>query len=70
MRWEGQQESANLEDRRRLGPRGVVIGGLGTVILLLIGYFMGVDPETLKQFVGNPTSDCPAGPVSSMCLGR
>jgi predicted metalloprotease len=54
MRWEGQQESANLEDRRRLGPRGVVIGGLGTVILLLIGYFMGVDPETLKQFVGNP----------------
>jgi hypothetical protein len=52
MRWKGGQQSENLEDRRRLGPKGVAIGGGGLLVLLLIGLFLGVDPQELNQQVG------------------
>jgi predicted metalloprotease len=45
MRWQGGRRSSNIEDRRgmRVG-RGVVGGGLGTIILLLVALYFGVDP--------------------------
>jgi predicted metalloprotease len=53
MRWQGGEQSENLEDRRRMGPKAAAIGGVGTILLLLVGYFLGVDPDKLKQLVGN-----------------
>jgi predicted metalloprotease len=54
MDWEKGEESKNLEDRRRLGPRQLAIGGgIGAVVLVLIAALLGVDPEKMKQLAGN-----------------
>src|SRR5262245_54156408 len=53
MRWEGNEESSNVEDRRRLSKGGIAIGGLGALILLLIAAIFGIDPQKLSQFVRN-----------------
>jgi predicted metalloprotease len=52
MDWEKGQESENVEDRRGMRPT-VVAGGLGTLVLLLVGLFLGVDPQKLNQLIGN-----------------
>lgn len=62
MRWTGGRESENLEDRRRSGPGTVAIGGVGTLIIVVIGLFMGVDPRDLIRFVNRP--QVPGGPVA------
>ena len=50
MRWIGDRESDNIEDRR--GGSGMPIavggiGGLGAIIVLVVGLFLGIDPSTL-----------------------
>jgi len=48
MRWIGDRESENVEDRRGVGgglPVG--IGGIGAIVVVLVGLFLGVDPSTL-----------------------
>src|SRR4051812_50014797 len=49
MRWDGDRESANVEDQRGGGGGGfpMRIGGLGAVIVLIGGLLLGVDPSTL-----------------------
>ena len=50
MDLEEGRESQNLEDRRRMGPRKLAIGGgIGSIILLLIATYLGVDPQRLNQ---------------------
>jgi predicted metalloprotease len=50
MRWQGGRESENIEDRRGFGvSRGIAGGGIGTVVLLLVGLFFGIDPSVLLQ---------------------
>lgn len=52
MRWAGERESANVEDRRGLGTGGIAVGGgIGTVILVLVGLFFGIDPSVLLNAV-------------------
>ncbi len=52
MRWRGRQQSANVEDRRGRRAAPVVAGGgLGLLILVGVGLFLGVDPRTLMQVV-------------------
>jgi len=48
MLWNGGRRSTNVEDRRgmRFGPT-LVGGGLGSIVLVLIGLFLGVDPRTI-----------------------
>jgi uncharacterized protein len=53
MRWQGGEQSENLEDRRRMSPRTMAAGGLGTLVILVIGIFMGVDPQQLNQLLNN-----------------
>jgi predicted metalloprotease len=55
MRLDGERESENVEDRRGGGgfrggggiPIGVAGGGLGTVALVLLALFFGVDPRVI-----------------------
>lgn len=52
MRWEGGRRSQNVEDRRGMPARrgGMVGGGIGTVVIVvLVSYFLGVDPGMLLQ---------------------
>ncbi|AVO43045.1 neutral zinc metallopeptidase [Simplicispira suum] len=57
MRWEGNRESSNVEDRRSssgLGGRSI---GIGTIVVALIGgWALGINPLTLLGVLsgGNP----------------
>lgn len=48
MRWKGRRQSTNVEDRRKIGGKAVM-GGLGTLVLLAVVYFMGGDPAALLE---------------------
>lgn len=52
MKWEGRRESENVNDRRGMSP-GMVGGGGGliTIVVLGIAYFMGADPRQLLQIL-------------------
>ncbi len=56
MRWIGRRQSGNVEDRRGLSTGGVVGGGLGTLVILVVAMFLGVDPSALFQD-GGPAPD-------------
>ncbi|WP_224824761.1 neutral zinc metallopeptidase [Cognatishimia sp. MH4019] len=51
MKWRGRRGSRNIEDRRRSGgvARTGGIGGIGLVVVVLIGLFLGVDVTPLLQ---------------------
>jgi predicted metalloprotease len=52
MKWEGHEESKNLEDRRRMGPKGAAFG-VGGLLILLIGAYLGLDPQQIQKLIGN-----------------
>lgn len=37
-----------------MSPQTMAIGGLGTLVLLVIGALMGIDPQQLQQLIGEP----------------
>jgi len=53
MKWDQGEESENLEDRRRQRPRKAAVGGVGLLVILAVGYFLGVDPQQLSQVVND-----------------
>ena len=56
MQWEGGEESQNVEDRRGgIGPTHVIGGG--TVLLLIVGYFLGIDPSQILNQTQNGSYD-------------
>lgn len=59
MRWRGERQSSNIEDRRGLSAGKVAVGGgLGTVLLLIIALIFGADPrQLLEQLPATPSSD-------------
>jgi len=71
MRTEGPG-SSNVEDRRgqRFGGRGLIGGGIGTLVLVVIGMFFGIDPRVILgladtvQQVQAP-AQAPAGKVGA-----
>jgi len=53
MLWKGRRESDNVEDRRGMSRGGLAVGGgLGTVVIVLVAMFLGVDPGALIQGTG------------------
>jgi predicted metalloprotease len=76
MKWEGNRQSDNVEDRRGEGPtaggRGFGIGGgrgigIGTIVIALVaGWALGINPLTLLGVLGGggpeqvPMSQAPA----------
>lgn len=57
MRWRGERQSDNVEDRRGISRGAKVggIGGLGLVAVVVISMFLGVDPTALLQVIGQST---------------
>lgn len=51
MRWQGGEQSGNLEDRRGMRPSRMAVGGGGVILLLLLGTLLGVDPRDLNQLI-------------------
>lgn len=69
MKLDDSRRSDNVEDQRGsgLGGRGAGIG-IGTIVIVVIGYFMGVNPATLLSFLNGEsqgtTESSPATPVT------
>ena len=58
MRWRGERQSTNIEDRRGIGGKVAVGGGLGTIVILVLALLFGADPQQLlEQVPNNPSSD-------------
>ena len=58
MRWRGERQSSNIEDRRGIGGKVAVGGGLGTIVILVLALLFGADPQQLlEQVPNNPSSD-------------
>jgi len=59
MRWRGERQSDNVEDRRGMsisrGAKVGGIGGLGLLAILVVSMFMGVDPTSILQVVEQNT---------------
>lgn len=52
VRWKGRKQSAHVEDRRGRGSAPKLAGGgIGLLVLVGVGLFLGVDPGTLMQVV-------------------
>jgi len=64
MRWRGERESDNVEDRRGMSGGGKIIGGgLGGIVILVIALLLGADPRQLLEQV--PAGDPASGPQTS-----
>jgi predicted metalloprotease len=51
MRWKGRKESSNVEDRRGISPKGIVGGGIGTIVIVVVVLLLGGDPTSIIQNV-------------------
>jgi uncharacterized protein len=70
MRWKGERESSNIEDRRGSGRGLAVGGGLGTIVVLALALLFGGDPRAILeklqgggQQTSSPQSSRPANPA-------
>lgn len=54
MRWRGERQSSNIEDRRGIGGRVAVGGGLGTIVIVILALLFGADP---RQFLEQVPTD-------------
>ena len=43
MKWQGRQGSSNVEDRRGMGSKGLLGGGIVTIVVVVVGLIFGVD---------------------------
>ena len=79
MRWQGRRTSQNVEDRRGMGGKGLVVGGggLATLVILAIAMLTGVDPREIIQSAptestgpqgGAPPADDPQAQFVSVIL--
>src|SRR5215211_7044271 len=58
MRWRGERQSTNIEDRRGMsGGKIAVGGGLGSIVIMIIALLFGADPRQLfEQVPSDPSS--------------
>jgi predicted metalloprotease len=61
MRWQMGRRSDNVEDQRGVGAGGVAVGGgIGTLVLLVLAYYLGVDPSVVLQGGGPAVGPAPS----------
>ena len=79
MRWRGERESSNVEDRRDqrgAGPRiGLPAGrgglGIGTIlVVLVVGWAFGINPLTLLGLLDGSQLEVPTQPAPRMPAGE
>ena len=57
MRWRGERESTNVEDRRGMSfGRPAAIGG-GSIVVVLLAMLLGVDPRAILTGLQGTGSD-------------
>src|SRR5215217_3822114 len=50
MRWRGERQSTNIEDRRGMSAGRVAVGGgLGTIVIMILALLFGVNPQRLLE---------------------
>ena len=65
MQWKDGRKSENVEDRRGIRvSRGIIGGGIGTIILVLVALYFGVDPSILLNQGTTQDAGGPPGSVS------
>lgn len=58
MRWRSSRQSSNIEDRRSSGGfggsggGGMKIGFLGTAAIVIVGWFLGINPLQMLGLIG------------------
>jgi uncharacterized protein len=57
MKYKGRRGSANVEDRRGMGGKTLVGGGIGGLIIVLIITFMGGNPDEILNDLGAKGTD-------------
>ncbi len=69
MKLDDSRESDNVEDGRGAGGgiRGIHLGLLGTVVVIGVGYFLGISPSTMLSLLngGGQTTTNSAAPVTA-----
>jgi predicted metalloprotease len=71
MRWSGGRRSSNVEDRRGMRVSGKLAGGgIGTILLVLVGLYLGIDPTELLQQTGTLSSTSPNAPYEQTAAER
>jgi uncharacterized protein len=65
MRWTMGRRSDNIEDRRGMGVPLVAGGGIGTVAIILLALFFGIDPSVVLQTDAPPPSPGVEAPATS-----
>jgi predicted metalloprotease len=70
MRWQMGRRSDNIEDRRGMpvGRGAAVGGGIGTVVLVLLAMYFGIDPSVILQGT-DPGDSRPAPSVQQRPAG-
>jgi len=62
MRWRGGRRSTNIEDRRgSRAPKGILGGGIGTIVLILVAMYFGVDPTFLIEGMQSASTSSSSG---------
>jgi len=68
MRWQGERQSGNVEDRRGMRPGGMMLGGGASLLVLVVALLFGVDPRALLNQVSLNTEQnqvAPAAPTAA-----
>ncbi|TWD92458.1 hypothetical protein FB550_11711 [Neobacillus bataviensis] len=58
MKWKGRRESSNVEDRRGIGGKTIIGGGIGSIIIVLLITLLGGNPgDLINNMTTNNGSD-------------
>ncbi|WP_160724826.1 KPN_02809 family neutral zinc metallopeptidase [Bacillus sp. USDA818B3_A] len=58
MNWKGRRESSNVEDRRGIGGKTMIGGGIGSIIIVLLFTLLGGNPgDIMNNMTTNTGSD-------------
>jgi len=57
MRWSGREQSGNVEDRRGMGGRVAIGGGIGGIVILVISLLLGENPLNYINTESGPITE-------------
>ncbi|WHY72960.1 KPN_02809 family neutral zinc metallopeptidase [Fictibacillus enclensis] len=57
MKWQGRRQSTNVEDRRGMGGKTLVGGGIGGIVLVLVVMLLGGNPSDVLNSLSTTSTD-------------